>query len=473
MVTFPVDDVVPAIDTLPTQPLRDLFPDALVVGGDPRRPVLVQSGVHPLLSAVGHAFADHRPLILTPDAVWLTIAAGVAQHIRLRAEELRPRLVNHAGRKRLTVEVDMPQDAGSWADVVDQFGTQLGTEIDDAGLFECDFSTSTDVERVAGRIVLLDAYSPYFALWMMTICGIPTVTLTGTVEDWRRIRSRVDTIAGFGLQTWCASLAPIADQFVRAAAGDVDTAFWQRIYNPIDAYGEDVITGWATRMYPYLSGYGVLDTPNPMLDLPIDEPRNMTTPDRRFYDGPGIRSTDVPATLSRVIVNINDRGARVNRMVALYAGLVGVAQDDNGALRPIAGWHLEPAIADIDDVLDRIIRDHETTPPQPVDHEAADADLVAVYRRIGSATLFDGAWQLRPVTEHRLVLRGRGPQGIVTIIDLADGRSIAAATDYERQTIHWVICRFEETEDAARLHPRSTLRFRLVDEPGNVPVYGT
>jgi hypothetical protein len=93
MVTFAVDDVTPADAPLPTQPLAELYPDAIAVGGDPALPVLADTGVHPLLSAVGRAFADHRPLVLTPDAVWLTIAQGVAQHVRLHAEQLRPRLV--------------------------------------------------------------------------------------------------------------------------------------------------------------------------------------------------------------------------------------------------------------------------------------------------------------------------------------------------------------------------------------------
>jgi hypothetical protein len=39
--------------------------------GDPR--------IHPLAAAVHLAFAGHRPLVLTPDAVWLCIA-----HIRVR-----------------------------------------------------------------------------------------------------------------------------------------------------------------------------------------------------------------------------------------------------------------------------------------------------------------------------------------------------------------------------------------------------
>ena len=86
MVTFAVDDVTPAGSRLPERPLAELFPDALAVGGDPAQPVLEPDGVHPLLSAVARAFADHRPLVLSPDAVWLTIAHGVAQHVRLHAE---------------------------------------------------------------------------------------------------------------------------------------------------------------------------------------------------------------------------------------------------------------------------------------------------------------------------------------------------------------------------------------------------
>lgn len=90
LVTFGVDDVTPAAQALPTRPLRELYPQALAVGGDPGLPVLPPDGVHPLLGAIGKAFAQHRSIVLSPDAVWLTIAQGVAQHIRLHAEQLRP-----------------------------------------------------------------------------------------------------------------------------------------------------------------------------------------------------------------------------------------------------------------------------------------------------------------------------------------------------------------------------------------------
>lgn len=471
MITFDVDDVLPATAPLPTRPLRENYPGVLAVGGDPALPVLEPDGVHPLLDAVGRAFADHRPLVLSPDAVWLTIAQGVAQHVRLHAEELRSRLVSHAGRKRLSVVLHqrMPQDADSWREVVAMFDKLLAAEVRDADLFACDFSTSTDVDRTAGRIVLLDAYSAYFSLWLMFVCGIPSITLTGTVEDWRKIRKRVDAIDGFGLEQWCRSLAPIADHFVRAAEGAADIGFWRRIYSPADAYGGDVITGWVARLYPYLLTDGVQNRPNPLLDLPIEEPRAVAV-DNHGYRGPGVRSDAVPATLSRVIVNINDRLSGDNRVVALHAGLVGIAQDEDGGLRPVAGWHLTTASVEIEDVIERIKREHEAGPPQPAGLRLhASAELLALDQHIGSATLFGGSWRLLPATERSNVWRGQGFRNIERLIDLADGRSISAAVDYDSPAAeaHWVICRIEQT--AFDDDPQ----YRLVDDPADVPLLGT
>lgn len=442
MVTFPVDDVTPVTDQLPVVGVGELCPGALVVGGDGT--VLKPNGVHPLLHAVGKAFAEHRPLTLTPDAVWLTIARGIAQHIKLHAEELRPLLVSHSGKKRLAVEVlDMPADARQWAHVVEQFAKQVGDTV-----FECDFSTSTDVERVAGRVAMMDAYSPYYAYWMVCVCGIPSITLTGTPDDWRKIRARVEDLSALGLSQWQRSLAPIADQFVRAAEGNPDTAFWKRVYNPADAYGGEVVTGWITRFYPYLAVQGTNGQPNPMLKLRLNEPRDHGAGE---YDGPGISTDTVPATLCRAVVNLNGLGD--NRTVALDAGLVGVAQDQDGSLRPVAGWVLQDAPPDIEEVLDRLVAEHETTPPVPDRFGPGGlGEAIALHRRIGEASLFGGAWRIKPYRDDAHVQIGS--HYVHMLIDLVDGRFIGYATDYSSDTGHWVICR-----DG--------------DDPADVPVLGT
>ncbi|WP_433199766.1 DUF4419 domain-containing protein [Dactylosporangium sp. CS-047395] len=461
MVTFAVDDVTPADTRLATRPAGTLFPEALAVGVEPGLEVLEPDRVHPLLGAVATAFAEHRPLVLSPDAVWLTIAQGVAQHVRLNAEQLRPRLVRHAGKKALKVVANRrPGTADEWAETAEVFAKLLAGEIDDAALFECDFSTSTEIERTAGRVVLLDAYSPYFSLWLTALCGIPAVTVTGTVEDWRRIRARVDAIEEFGLEQWCRSLRPIADQFVCAAEGAPDVAFWQRIYSPADAYGGDVVTGWVTRFYPYLNGGAVPDRPNPMLELPIGEPRD-TGPDTP----PGLTSTDVPATLSRVVVNLNDRAAGENVAVALHAGLIGVAQDAGGALRPVAGWYVAPAPIDMGDVLDRLVAGHETGPSLGLPDDSPQ-EVVALYHKIGSASLFGGRWRLVPVEEPCYVLRLPGNLWAQTVFDLDDGRSIAWAFDERTMTTYWIAGRIAMGATRYELNT-------LADDPADVPVLGT
>lgn len=446
---FSVDDVEPANEPLAADPLCALYPEALAIGGDADVPVVTHGATHPVLAAVGMAFAQHRPLVLTPDAVWLTIAQGVAQHVRLNAERLRGRLVRHDGRKRLTLLTgSVPESPSEWAAAVGGFRALLAEEVGDgrARLFECNFSTSGEVERIASQIVLLDAYSPYFSFMMVAICGIPSITLTGTVDDWTAIRERIDVIAELDLEDWCRSLRPVADQFVRAARGDVDVAFWRRIYNPGDAYGGDVITGWVTRLYPYVEATGTFDRPNPMLALPIDEPKLLTKSNKDKYSGPGLRSSEIPATVSRVNVRVVDQRSSTHKNIDLVAGVIAVAQDEDLALRPIVGWRVENGTARIEDVLERIEHDHVTEPARKEERRFLEAsgDVLAFYDKFERATLFAGdrAWKILAPNERVSVRIERGGRLSITgIAELPDGRLLCSAQRYGSKIEVWFACR--------------------------------
>ncbi|WP_394621238.1 DUF4419 domain-containing protein [Lentzea sp. JNUCC 0626] len=427
MVTFPVDDVTPVTDALPTRPIADLFPGAHATGGDAL--VLEPNDVHPLLHAVSKAFAEHRPLVLSPDAVWLTITRGIADHVKEHAEELRPVLVGHQGKLRLEV-VHGPDD--TWDTVLEGLAKQIGDTT-----FDCDFSTSTAVERLAGRVAMLDAYSPYYGYWMYGVCGIPSITLTGTPDDWRKIRARVDDLPRFRLEHWCRSLVPITDEFVRAAEGNADQEFWKRIYNPSDAYGGEVITGWITRFYPYIGR--VRRGPNPMLDLPVGEPRDNTDH--------AISAGVVPATLCRAVINVNT--GHDLTAVAVDAGLVGVTQHENGALEPVAGWAVVSAPPPLEEVLDRIAAEHEWTPPERAKvathyseitlRPSGGGEAVLLYERFGTVSLHGGAWRLR---DHRAPRDETvGGHQVYVVFDLADGRVVGEIGEYGTGLSHWVVLR--------------------------------
>jgi hypothetical protein len=438
-VTFRLDDVDRASDRCPTRTLAEALGEALALGGDPGLEVIDHGPTHPLLGAVHVAFAEHRPLVLSPDAVWLTIAQGVAQHVRRHAEVLRPRLVRHAGKKQLGIDLDgpMPADPAAWARVVATFRGRLADELGEgrARLLECDFSTSTEVERVASQIALMDVYNAYFDFYMMCVCGIPEITLLGTPEDWRQIRQRIDVLAELDLEFWTRSLAPITDEFVRAASGDPDIAFWRRIYKPRDAYGGERITGWIARLYPYLRSAGTEARLNPLLELPIDEPRDLDPDETDRFGGAGIFSDSVSTGPCVARVHVFDRVHEERRDLALHGGVLAVALDAEGRLVPVCGWFLRPAAASIAMVVERLRAEHAWAPASPRDHDLehrveGPADFIGLYRELDEATLFAATrpWWVRPLAEHQeieFLLPYGWATDAVRFLDLPDGTFVA------------------------------------------------
>jgi hypothetical protein len=89
----------------------------------------------------------------------------------------------------------------------------------------CDFSTTGPCERAASEIVLMDAMEPYFEYQCASMCGIPEITLEGTVDDWRSMRRRAQPLGEYELGWWVAALAPVLDRIVATAEGEVDVPF--------------------------------------------------------------------------------------------------------------------------------------------------------------------------------------------------------------------------------------------------------
>jgi Domain of unknown function (DUF4419) len=140
--------------------------------------------LHPLVQAIHLAFSQHRPLVLSPDSIWLTIVQGFSHHVHENAEELRERIVRHQGKKRLQV-VTESLNPGRWPELISQLSAQL-RENSDPVLHEtlvCEFSTTTPNIKTAYQIALMDTYQRYFSYGMMCVCGIPKVTLLGNSED--------------------------------------------------------------------------------------------------------------------------------------------------------------------------------------------------------------------------------------------------------------------------------------------------
>ena len=412
-ITFAVDDVAPATSAPRTRPFGDVVGEVLALGVDRSLRVVDGPRTHPLLGAVHLAFAEHRPLVLSPDAIWITIAQGLARHVRLHADALRGRLVRHEGTKRLEVRHagPFPTDPAGIASLVDPMRAKVAEEVGEgpARLFVCDFSTTTSIERTASEIVLLDAYSPFFDYALMCVCGIPSITLTGTVEDWQSIRKRIDALGDLvrdtGLPSWPGHLRTIVDRLIDAASGRPDRAFFQRIYKPKDAYGGEKVTGWIAWLYPYLGIGGRYDTLNPLLahapEGPLpgeDRARDPNALGPDWWTGPSIDPSTVPADLAECRFAVTDL-TRVDQEarrfdVTLRGGLACIAVDERGALSPSAAWWCARSTPSIDETIERLrelgVKPAPKGESQYAHLEAEVSELGALRRALGTISLFDG-----------------------------------------------------------------------------------
>src|SRR5262245_30985049 len=247
-VTFAVDEVTPATEPLPEcrthEAVKGMLDSAIESCSDYHGRVITKVRYQPLLAAVYTAFSQHRPLVLTPDAVWITIAQGVAHHMVIHGERLRSRFVAHQGKLNLVFECSdwvegspenpWPEAFASWTAQVRE---HVGPRAHDT--LVCDFSTTGPAERAASQVVMMDVFERYFHYELYCICGIPTVTLEGSPADWQRLADKAASLADFDLDWWLPHLLPICRQFVRASRWQVDRAHWQGVCKLRKAYGGD------------------------------------------------------------------------------------------------------------------------------------------------------------------------------------------------------------------------------------------
>lgn len=447
---------------------------------------------HSLVQAVHLAFSQHRPLVLTPDAIWITLAQGFAQHLNNHAEALRSRVVAHKGKVSITATASDVATPQAWSDVIEQWSAGVQPQIP-AELYQlilCEFSTTTPITRTVSQVVMLDAFQQYFdyALWF--ICGIPTITLQGSVEDWVAIRQRVEVMAGYHLEWWTDRLKPICDGFIETVQGQPSKKFWQHIYSPKEAYGGHLITGWVADLFPYLKDT-VTQAPtvrNPILAIP----RAQLTSDV------GLSPGRLPTGLSRAPFTMTDAFSLAKKELELVAGFIGVKQHaETGNLEPEIGW----AVLEEDEwtrvmtfLASRALTGQQAT-TSDTKHETSQRyahiedigvpkECIQLMERYPDGQVFFNQtthpWSLKPLAE--LILRDVTSDKLwitspaVHMMDLVDGRAIAyvsiAPNRFERSNL-WIIVGNPDGQafhqDSVRVIAKGFVQFlqRLTDANGS------
>ena len=278
-------------------------------------------------------YAEHRPIVISPDMIWLVINQQLAKHIANNAEKFRSLIVSHEGKLEITIEsdTDILTENTDWSKILEGFYSQIDSKTLDsiAKDFVADFSTTGADERIASVVTLMKGVESYFKYTVHhLICGIPSVTLTGTPEDWKKLLKKCDILKKFGLSTWYQWINPILTEFIRAAEGHPHLAFWKNTVQ--SGRDEDfslgggcipdshVVDGWCVALFLY------------------DEDDEILSFTKAYKDA------SMANEITRVNFNYEREypdGNKETFPMELWSGMVGVSEDKKTyALTPQIGW---------------------------------------------------------------------------------------------------------------------------------------
>lgn len=272
------------------------------------------------LSACTFAYANHIALELWVDHVKLVILQGFAIHIKENAEKFREQFVHHQDKKNLSVRRDdfILGQENPWTEVFGQFVDKVNNDIKDdvlIGLIQEPSQTTTPTTMAAINVAVLDAFSKYYNYTLSTMCGIPNITLKGSVEDWIKLKELVHYLGKYDFTWYTDKMEEILDEFIAAAKGEAHIAFWQAFVKRSGGSGGPYYSGHIKYFFAYL-GDG--------------------TYQRNEFDV--ITSNSVPSGLSTVPFKWNYYNDTYEmKFIAGFSSL----NINNGAVYPDVAWVIE------------------------------------------------------------------------------------------------------------------------------------
>lgn len=289
---------------------------------------LVNFGYNSFFNGMYQAYAEHRPFVLSPDMIWLLISQGFARHVNANPEKLREYFVDFSGKLTLVVNSnnDLLNDSANWENIFPQFTSQIAEHagIELINTLTSDFSTTTEIEKIASEITIMEAMEPYFEYVVMyVVCGIPEITLQGTTEDWQKILDKTRKLGTYDLKWWTNELEPILKEFVNTSKGDIDKKFWRNMfkYHSQKKYGAPkIIDGWIVKFFPYDKD-GKRNNLNKLIGGG-SLPEEMVKVDLKYLITDGVNTEET--------------------MLELWAGFVGLEQNPKTfALTPKISWMIK------------------------------------------------------------------------------------------------------------------------------------
>jgi hypothetical protein len=119
-------------------------------------------------------------------------------------------------RNGMTLETAKPED---WRNIIEEFTKNITGEIGENIIsnLKSNFTTTNPITLTTRQISIMSAMKQYFKYEViMFVYGISSITLEGSLEYWKKIKSKFEFFSKeeFGLNPWIKSLIPIIDKII-------------------------------------------------------------------------------------------------------------------------------------------------------------------------------------------------------------------------------------------------------------------
>jgi len=288
-----------------------------------------------LIAGLVLAYKNHYPITISPDMIWILILQGYSRFMEKYFELVREKYVHFEGKKNICINRlgIFPEEAtketweGIINEIVEEIEKHIGKEI--SSNLQSDFSTTNPVTLATSQVSIMSAMKQYFVYKvLMGGCGISSITLEGSLDDWKKIKSKLEFLSSKALKWWTKHLIPIIDNIIKTKEyydknkkiNDELIDFWKgmiKLKGKGDMYEPHIINGWIIKFIPDLSDQ------KPKLYEEISE---VDVPDQI-----------ISCPLELIVMNLNGTSSIYN--CDLASGFFGMIQDkDTFNVRPVIGY---------------------------------------------------------------------------------------------------------------------------------------
>ena len=288
-----------------------------------------------LIQGLIYAYKNHYPITVTPDMIWILVLQGFSRFMEKYAEQVREKFVNFEGKKDLKIDrlgySPYTSTKEVWDGIMKEFVEKIGKNVGQETIdnLECNFSTTSPAALVTSQVSIMSAMKQYFTYRvLMAGCGISSITLEGSLQDWEKIKSKLEFLSTKALKWWTKHLIPIIDNIIAT----------KKYYNSKGKLSKELIEFWKGMIR--LKGKGDMYDPHMVNGWIVKFIPNLSNEKPEVYEE--IYETNVPDQIISCPMELtwlSLTGKKIDYSCSLFSGFYGMVQDkETFNVRPVIGY---------------------------------------------------------------------------------------------------------------------------------------